>query len=440
MAEQESERQATSSTRSHQSSRSKRSKRSKTRPISSFSDSDSDSDSDSKTSEKFSNVESSDSEDEEDFIPSSEEDQVSGSFLKRSKPPNDEEYERKKKVPRLLRSPMYDVFGKNLLCDLPITRISQKKHKTKISSVSNGWRHLATYHPELNLELQKLSGSSAIPAVGEYRQRYSKKPNSILSYGFTSTADRHEIPSGVMARLSQAFMFVVNHFPFNCANEYFRLQLEYSGANPRISVTPWSIANIYLPALAKVIDQRLFEELSQIKGISITYDVWTDVSQKKYLIVSGHYISRDFLSRRIALAIHDCPYSITILAVREIVTSIIQGRIGHRVPIASITTDGAPNMLNSASSINEESGWCIPHRLHLVVLAAVEEDPEAKSLISKVRQYSKSVRVSSKRTEALLQAQVEGKKLKLLLDNPLRWSSIYQMLERFRNNSWITAS
>ena len=331
------------------------------------------------------------------------------------------------KKSRSMKSTIHDVFelhdGK-FHCSLTPVFVKGRTHPKIITSLSNAWRHLSTWHPSLLNRIKANPSQTKILVSQDKTSTSSQLPN----YFQVETQ-----PPEKQFEMSQAFLFIVNHFPFSGANEHFhRCMTLYSrGESPQHQiVTAWTIANKYMPRLYSAVDECLRSHLRAASAVGITYDGWTDVSQIKYLIVTCHFITSKWSSKRAILGIHPFTYSMTAEAVKEIVQTMIRNKIGNLIPIACITTDGAGNMFNSAAEL-AENAWCISHRLHLVVKDAIEQDTRVKSLIDKIHSYVKRVRKSPKRTDMFLQSQPDTQPLKLILDNPLRWSSIYRMLERF---------
>ena len=102
---------------------------------------------------------------------------------------------------------------------------------------------------------------------------------------------------------------------------------------------------------------------------------------------------------------------------------------------ASITTDGASNMLNAAhaccvNGVLNESVRCVAHALHLVTKPIC-----SCPLVAKVRNYVKAMSRSPKNMDALNKVRKDGNKNKFKIDVPTRWSSTYDMLTSFHDRA-----
>lgn len=320
-------------------------------------------------------------------------------------------------------------------CSLPSELASAGGYRhstTRLSKAFNAWRHLQTWHPSLN-KAEILDSSKLKYVIEMYRRDpyIFQSTQTLQEFGFI------EIPqSQVRAKFRQAFFFVVNHIPYAAANDNYTFAFEGLVENESALITPWQIANKYLPAMMKAAESILRAKLETASGIAISYDLWTDSSQKKYLIVTCHFIDGEWNRVRALLSIEFCNVPATADYLQRTVKDIIRKKLNRDVPIASFVTDGASNMIASADILSAEDNiWCTAHRLHLVITEAVESSPYVSQLVANIRAFVAAMHRSTNATSLLEKIQRSDQSirvpLKTLGDSPTRWSSTYRMLERF---------
>src|SRR3989338_7926090 len=200
------------------------------------------------------------------------------------------------------------------------------------------------------------------------------------------------------------------------------------GLNETSRITPWQLSYQYLPALFQTVEEELVKTLQQVDGVAITYDAWTDRSSRKYLFVSCHFLNLDWVPTRKVLGIVSCDSPMTIEWIRNQVRHLFETKLGRNVPLSTICTDGASNMLGSASEVqNEDTIWCAAHRLHLIVTQSIESDSYVSSIVTGIRAFCSSVHRSTN-MQSTLRTQTS---LMLIIDAPTRWNSTLNMLQRF---------
>lgn len=180
--------------------------------------------------------------------------------------------------------------------------------------------------------------------------------------------------------------------------------------------------------------------VSEIECYCLTTDIWTDVSNQSYLGMTLHYLAQDqvtmknqILGVRPLIKNHDAKY---LAAELDAILTMFNLNPAN---LAVMVTDSAPNIKLAAQSLFGESRHlpCFAHILSHLVPDAIKKSPaDVKDVINKVKKIVTVTRHSVVASDELKRLQVqdgktEDKTLKFIQDVETRWTSTFDMLQRF---------
>lgn len=187
-----------------------------------------------------------------------------------------------------------------------------------------------------------------------------------------------------------------------------------------------------LPQLYENKKAVLMESLAQINWCSFTTDLWTSNNTMGYITMTCHYINSDWTLKSAVLETLHVPESHTSINLAATLLSITdQWQLSNKIHCA--ITDGASNIIGAIRNNKWNNLVCFAHRLNLVVSCAINEVPETKEIIERVKNVVSFFHKSSKATEKLRQMQVRLNlpEHKLIQQVITRWNSVYYMMTRY---------
>lgn len=200
----------------------------------------------------------------------------------------------------------------------------------------------------------------------------------------------------------------------------------------------------YVTTIKKILDNKyevtkvaLKSNLSASAHVSLTFDTWTEtMSEKSFLGVTVHFLQNISL-KSYSLAVAELKERHTAQYISEQLENILSDWEINSEKIVSVVTDNAANVV---SAVHKTFGKhrhipCFAHTINLVATHTVGQK-NIKPIISKVRDIvkwvKKSVKISDLLRKKQSEAQVpEGSIKKLILDVPIRWNSVFHMINRF---------
>jgi hypothetical protein len=117
----------------------------------------------------------------------------------------------------------------------------------------------------------------------------------------------------------------------------------------------------------------LKEELKQVYRLSVTLDLWSNRRAESFLCITGHWTSNSWKS--ISKVIDFSCFNSRHTAIE--IANVIKEKLialGVYEKVICITCDGAQNMVLACQLLNDNviRIWCCAHRLHLVVINALQ--------------------------------------------------------------------
>jgi hypothetical protein len=230
--------------------------------------------------------------------------------------------------------------------------------------------------------------------------------------------------------------FVVqgNH-PFSIVEEEHFEKL-INGLNPSYSGLSRTQLQLNIQDDFKGKQNQIVECLKTVPNkIALTLDFWTSVSNKPYLVVTAHFMLKSTLSA-IILEFDLLPYPhksehimnklIEILenyGIENKITSITTGNEAANVKLLKLLTLFHSNYENVIHT------RCLAHVLNLVVKKGLKK---IEKPISDVAKLVKVINFSPKKKQLYFETckLLDAPQLSLLQDMPIRWNTVYLMLER----------
>ena len=324
----------------------------------------------------------------------------------------------------------------------------QAKSFAKGNGTTNPERHLEHWHPKFYSQLlAEFNKNTALNWLETNLPKYQVEKSCLAA-----PASHLFAPTGTnVAKIWQAVFAVMSNIPFRAFDstpysEAFRC-LGFDSA----SLTSHELHTKYLPLFTEVIKESLKEVLSTIAGFSLSFDGWTDISLVKYLVITVHWTTSDWLFEKAVLRLIPVSESLTAKVIHDKINKEINDYAGSNSLLMTAITDGAADVRSASLQLaGDDRIWCFDHLIDLVVSAAIDS---YASSFQQMRDYIKAVRSSCTRRALLLQSQTPSlvkdfpddapsdesddgylptsSGLMLILDVPTRWGSVYMALNRF---------
>ena len=186
--------------------------------------------------------------------------------------------------------------------------------------------------------------------------------------------------------------------------------------------------------LSLVYDDTKAELLLEMKGcpVSLTTDLWSSISKRSYMTLTGHFISTDWELQCTILATRPLDEKHTGVNIAAALRSFTEEFCIAQVPC--IVTDNAANM---RVAVEEESEWeripCFAHTLQLAIEDALKYPPVHKA-IAFGRRVVTHFNHSTGSYQALREKQTTMMGVKfpvnLVQDVATRWNSQHDMMSR----------
>ncbi|CAG5005033.1 unnamed protein product [Parnassius apollo] len=171
----------------------------------------------------------------------------------------------------------------------------------------------------------------------------------------------------------------------------------------------------------------------EVETICITTDNWTSARNDSFMVVTGHFINKNFDLESIVL---DCEV-ISGPSNSENTASQLKSITDSWGISAKINLAVSDNAAYIKKAISQELGWkhfgCAAHTINLIVQEATEKSVPIKSVIERVKLVVAYFKRSTKATQKLDEFQKQNgatQPKRLLQEVPTRWNSKFYMLER----------
>ncbi|XP_075719862.1 E3 SUMO-protein ligase ZBED1-like [Rhinoderma darwinii] len=309
----------------------------------------------------------------------------------------------------------------------PVCKRCYKSLHCKAGNTSNLAKHLADNHPDLYKELksrQKQNSTSTTPSSSSSQATIVSVLDRNRKYGKDSKeAQRLNRAVAEYICMDQVPIFTVEKSGFRNLIQQLDRKYDLPGRNYFMYTE--------IPQLYSEIQRAVEAQLASVPFFACSTDLWTSRATDAYMAVTIQFITDRWEMQSWCLgctALHtDHTAESLDEAFQETITEEWKLDLSK---MAGVTTDNASNDIRAFGEYN----WvpCFGHNLHLAVNKALDIDRVAACL-SRLRKtvsaFCRSNKVSRARKEKQKTLQIPGHKL--VHDEPTRWNSIYDMVERF---------
>lgn len=177
--------------------------------------------------------------------------------------------------------------------------------------------------------------------------------------------------------------------------------------------------------------------LQELKHVTLTTDIWTDLQTKSFLGVTIHYIFESKLESA-TLGVIELGESHTAQYISSELSKVLfEWNINNNAVVAVVTDNGA----NIVKAMYDTFGKnkhipCFAHTLNLVCENSITNTKGLNEVLTKVRTivtwFKRSVHASDQLRKHQSDKNIpEGKIKKIILDVKTRWNSTFYMISRF---------
>lgn len=194
-----------------------------------------------------------------------------------------------------------------------------------------------------------------------------------------------------------------------------------------------TITRSLLPKKYEKLKDAVKRELTQVKHVALTTDLWTSNQTLSYLTLTCHYINHEMqLCSKVLETLYVQKDHTAPNLAEELKNIAEEWEITQK--ICCIITDNAANIVAAVNLLGWRHLPCFAHTLNLIV----QDSLKAVSGLPRLQQKCKDIVTyfhrSTKATEKLLsmqsQANTTTKPVKLKQDVETRWNSTFYMMER----------
>lgn len=189
-----------------------------------------------------------------------------------------------------------------------------------------------------------------------------------------------------------------------------------------------------IPKMYEFYKGIVIEQLKNIKGFGLTFDLWKSIGAKCFITITIHFLNDDFNAMSFVLKTEQLTEAHTGKNIAKIVKTSLIEFFGNNINSVSekfVVTDGAANMINAGEVLKWPRFQCFAHVLHNALTNGMNE-AKISDLVKKIHdlvtRIKSSAKIMSKFEELQKGLKIPQKKLKI--DNLTRWNSKYLMIKR----------
>lgn len=202
-------------------------------------------------------------------------------------------------------------------------------------------------------------------------------------------------------------------------------------AAPDFTVPDRTTIRVYVQKICSHLRTMMKEVVSKLPSLSITIDGWKSRSGLKYLVVTGHWITPEWIARNCTLAVHPLSRRHTTANLADTAMQIL-GALGFDGQIVSKTNDNANNIVHAMRALEGTVVRCNAHLFNLVVKDTFKHarNTGLRDLAKRCRGLNRFCRKSNvphKLREACKKVNLPETVKQAV---PHRWNSFYDSLQR----------
>ncbi|XP_011859600.1 PREDICTED: zinc finger BED domain-containing protein 1-like [Vollenhovia emeryi] len=327
-----------------------------------------------------------------------------------------------KKRTSKLRSHVWDNFTK---VDAVTARCQICTKKLKhAGNTTNLMQHLSRKHPLTKRHSKKSESDQDDPSENAEMQRNALAPVN----GGTSS---EKITNVVL------YMLAIDNCPLSTVENEGFCTLKKTIV-PRYKIPSRRTITRYMDDKYEHLHSMFKREIAQVTALTLTCDIWSDISNRGYLGITVHYLNNNNKMKSRCLGVLPLDESHTAQYLSQILVEGIQSFGIHRETVTAIVTDNDANIKKAAIDCFGASKHleCFVHAMSHIVPDAISATPEVEQAIAKVKVIvtltKRSVVVSDElRRLQKRDGKTEATLLKFKQDVPTRWNSTVIMIERF---------
>lgn len=188
-----------------------------------------------------------------------------------------------------------------------------------------------------------------------------------------------------------------------------------------------------MPEMLQTVKTKVQDLLLTAERIAVTTDLWTSGAGGDFISMTAHFINEEWGYTHLSLEVMPfCGANHTGDLIAENIRAALS-EWGIQLKVKTVVSDSAANMVNAISQLNGTIHIpCVQHRLQLVVKNGCMNQPAVMKLTSNAKRIVSHFHMSVASTKMLKEAQLKYSlpQHMLIKEEPTRWDSCFDMLER----------
>ncbi|XP_039510154.1 E3 SUMO-protein ligase ZBED1-like [Pimephales promelas] len=316
----------------------------------------------------------------------------------------------------------------------PICKRCHRSFLSKAGNTSNLIKHLKDRHPDLMKEFKQMQGEED----HETPQQTLKQPTVTEAFQRQQKYDKNSPEARKLNRAVAEFI-CMDKVPIYTVQKCGFQQLLHH-FNPKYQL-PSRNFFMYteIPRIYNDTRDLIMQHLGEKPFYSCTTDLWTSRTADTFMSVTLQYITKSWELQSWCLGCCGLNTDHTAESLKEAFEEKLEDWKLDIARMSGITTDNATNNKKAF----EDYTWipCFGHNLHLAVNKAIEIN-RVSAALSRLRKTISAFTRSPKLSRQLAKKQkdLSSPDHKLIHDEPTRWNSSYDMVERFLEQQQVVCA